>query len=188
MDPFVPIIGVGWVVLWLYWLVSAFRAKKGTSGNFKQFVAVRAGILVLVVVVALLRRRAPHFSLVTLNVASEQVRVVGLILFLLGLALALSARYVLGRNWGMPMTQKEEPELVASGPYRYVRHPIYSGILLMALGSAIDVNNYWMIVFVVAAVYFVHSALTEERLMAQQFPEAYPPYKSKTKMLIPFIL
>jgi protein-S-isoprenylcysteine O-methyltransferase Ste14 len=113
---------------------------------------------------------------------------VGFIGFLLGLGLAVWARVYLGRNWGMPMTQKQDPELVTTGPYRYIRHPIYSGMLLMTLGSALDVNAYWLLGFVVAAVFFIYSALAEERNMTKQFPKTYPTYKSQTKMLVPFIL
>ena len=63
--------------------------------------------------------------------------VIGLVFFVLGLGLAVWARLHIGRNWGTPMTQKNEPELVTSGPYRFVRHPIYSGLLLggVATGS-----------------------------------------------------
>ena len=57
----------------------------------------------------------------------------------------------------------------------------------MALGSAIDINVQWFVVFIVGCVYFVYSAFAEEKLMTQQFPKVYPAYKAKTKMLVPFI-
>jgi protein-S-isoprenylcysteine O-methyltransferase Ste14 len=74
-------------------------------------------------------------------------------LFVAGLGLAVWARIYLGRNWGMPMTQKDEPELVISGPYHLVRHPIYSGILLAMLGTSLTTNIYWLIAFAVMGVY-----------------------------------
>lgn len=86
------------------------------------------------------------------------------------------------------MTKKQDPELVTTGPYQYIRHPIYTGILLGTLGSAIDVSTYWLIVFIIFAFYFIYSAVVEEKLMMKQFPQVYPAYKKKTKMLIPFIL
>ena len=113
---------------------------------------------------------------------------VGLAMFVSGLALAVWARVYLGRNWGMPMTQKDEPELVTSGPYRFVRHPIYSGILLAALGTAVALTLYWLIVFAGIAVYFIYSARVEEGIMTSLFPRAYPGYRARTKMLIPFVL
>lgn len=87
----------------------------------------------------------------------------------------------------MPMSQKQDPELVMSGPYRYIRHPIYSGILLAFLGSALASSLFWLTIFAIAGIYFVYSAFVEEKLMMKQFPKAYPSYKSKTKMLVPFV-
>ena len=86
------------------------------------------------------------------------------------------------------MTQKDEPELVTSGPYRFVRHPIYSGLLLAILGTALATNLYWLIGVGVMGIYFVYSARVEERLMTRSFPVVYPSYRARTKMLIPFLL
>lgn len=66
------------------------------------------------------------FRGVTLAVHSPVLGAIGADLFVAGIAVAIWAHIHLGRNWGMPMTQKTEPELVTSGPYRVVRHPIYS--------------------------------------------------------------
>jgi protein-S-isoprenylcysteine O-methyltransferase Ste14 len=110
------------------------------------------------------------------------------IVFAAGLGLAVWARVYLGRNWGMPMTEKEEPELVTSGPYRFVRHPIYSGILLGFAGSALATNGYWVIPFVACLFFFIYSARVEEGIMSSTFPTAYPSYCARTKMLIPFVL
>jgi len=79
-------------------------------------------------------------------------------------------------------------ELVTSGPYRYVRHPIYSGILLGFVGTGLATNLYWFIGFVVIGAYFIYSATVEERLMKTSFPKAYPEYRARTRMLIPFLL
>ena len=111
----------------------------------------------------------------------------GLFLFALGLAFAIWARLHIGRNWGTPMSQKDEPELVTSGPYRLVRHPIYSGILLAGVGTAVALNWVWLVAMVLAGVYFVYSATVEERYLTKQFPDTYPAYRRSTKMLVPFI-
>src|SRR6202011_5591919 len=107
---------------------------------------------------------------------------VGLIVVVLGLGLAIWARRYLGRNWGMPMTQKLDPELVTTGPYRQVRHPIYTGIILAMVGTAIAVSVYALIPVLVLGAYFAYSARTEERYLAEQFPDSYPPYQRSTKM------
>jgi protein-S-isoprenylcysteine O-methyltransferase Ste14 len=113
---------------------------------------------------------------------------VGLVCFVCGLAFAVWARLHIGRNWGTPMTQKNEPELVTSGPYRLVRHPIYSGILVAGVGTAVALGWMWLAVVGLAGIYFVYSATVEERYLTEQFPDTYPSYKRSTKMLVPFVL
>jgi protein-S-isoprenylcysteine O-methyltransferase Ste14 len=168
-----------WVAFWIYWLIAALGAKQSVrSSRFR-----RPGVLVLVAFV-LLRL----FNTGTLAVGSPVVQIVGLILLAFGLGLAVWARIYLGRNWGMPMTERAEPELVTSGPYRFVRHPIYSGLLLAVLGTALATSLYWLIALAILGGYFTYSATVEERLMTTSFPREYPSYRAHTKMLIPFVL
>jgi protein-S-isoprenylcysteine O-methyltransferase Ste14 len=83
----------------------------------------------------------------------------GLALFSAGLGFAICA--YLGRNWGTPMTQKEEPELVTSGPYHLVRHTIYSGILVAGVGTAVALSWLWLTAVGLAGVCFAYSATVE---------------------------
>lgn len=187
MSLFGKIVIVCWVVFWVYWLISAFGSKKGTNPNIKQFLGIR---LVLLAVAALLTtslHKQPYSLQNRVTSKNEAVLALGFVIFLAGLSLAIWARRYLGKNWGMPMTKKDDPELVTTGPYRYIRHPIYSGILLMIFGSAVDISAYWLLALVIATLFFTYSAVAEEKLMMKQFPKVYPAYKSKTKMLIPFI-
>jgi protein-S-isoprenylcysteine O-methyltransferase Ste14 len=176
-------IFVIWGAFWIYWLVSATNAKESTSrGGWR----LRGVSLVIIVVASLVIRRAPGSS--SLAIHSGVLEAVGTIVFVSGLAFAVWARIHLGRNWGVPMTQRAEPELVTSGPYRYLRHPIYTGILMGLLGTALAINLYYLIALAVLTGYFVFSANVEERNMTVAFPEQYPEYKAHTKMLIPFAL
>ena len=177
------IIGVGWIVFWAYWLVMAATAKAGRS-RWTQFAGVRvAGILVTLVLI-----RLRVFKIHGAATGNPWLLGIGLAIFILGLALAVWARVYLGRNWGMPMSQKADPELVTTGPYGKIRHPIYSGIILGMVGSAIAVSAYWLIAVAILGVYFLVSAVVEERTMARLFPAAYPPYRRATKILIPYVL
>jgi len=185
------IIAIGWIIFWLYWIASARGSKKGTHShaNLKQFIRIRIVTFPIAVALVILFKNLPdslknHYQNAINN---HLVLTAGLLMFLIGFMLAISARRCLGKNWGMPMTEKQNPELVTSGPYAYIRHPIYTSILLMVLGSFFIVNIYWLIVFIIASVFFIYSALAEEKLMTQQFPKVYPSYKAKTKMLIPFV-
>jgi protein-S-isoprenylcysteine O-methyltransferase Ste14 len=72
----------------------------------------------------------------------------GLAIFVLGLALAIWARVYIGSNWGMPMSRRAEHELVTTGPYGRIRHPIYSGIILGTAGTAIAVSPYLLVPYV----------------------------------------
>jgi protein-S-isoprenylcysteine O-methyltransferase Ste14 len=177
------IIGVGWLVFWAYWLLMATTAKAGRS-RWSRFAGVRVGIVLLVLLLIRLQVFKGHEA----ATGNPWLLGIGLAIFVLGLALAVWARVYLGRNWGMPMSQKADPELVTTGPYAKVRHPIYSGIILGMVGTAIAVSPYWLIAVVIVGAYFLYSAVTEERTMARLFPAAYPPYKHVTKMLIPYVL
>ena len=178
------IIGVGWIVFWAYWLVMATTTKKADHSRWTRFAAVRVGIIVLILFLIRLRVFKGHGA----ATSNPWLLGIGLAIFVFGLALAVWARVYLGRNWGMPMSQRADPELVTTGPYRRIRHPIYSGIILGMVGTAIAVSLYGLIAVAIVGAYFLFSAVIEERTMAKLFPAAYPPYKHATKMLIPYIL
>jgi len=119
--------------------------------------------------------------------ANPVVRISGVILCAAGIAFAIWARVHLGRNWGVPMSLREGHELITSGPYRFVRHPIYTGILLAALGSGLTAGTWWFVAFTLFFAYFSYSAKIEEREMLRQFPDQYPEYKRRTRgMIVPF--
>ncbi|HEY6277132.1 MAG TPA: isoprenylcysteine carboxylmethyltransferase family protein [Streptosporangiaceae bacterium] len=175
------IIPIGWLGFWVYWLAASFGVKAGRT-RWARFAALRVGIIVIILL--LLRGRSLKSTTVT---ADPWLQGIGLAIFLLGLGLAVWARLYLGRNWGMPMTQKADPELITTGPYGSIRHPIYSGIILAMIGTAIAVSLYWLVAAVLLGVYFIYSAFMEERFMAGRFPDSYPQYKRSTKMLVPYL-
>jgi len=176
------VILVCWVAFWVYWLAASTGVKAGQT-RWTRFAGIRVGVIL--VILLLLRVRAFKGHVVTNNLWLQGI---GLAVFLMGLALAIWARAHLGRNWGTPMSQKVDPELVTAGPYGSIRHPIYSGIILAMIGTTIAVSLYWLVAVVVTGAYFLYSAIVEERSMARLFPNSYPQYKRSTKMLIPFIL
>ena len=190
MTIFQLIIPALWLVFAVYWGISALSAKRslGVAPWWRQ--ALLRGGLVVVIVAAI------HFTgaggwLRTVYIYQAHNTLLGAIgaaLVLSGVGLAIYARLYLGRNWGMPMSRKEEPELVTGGPYAFIRHPIYTGIVLAALGSAIGESVVWVVMLLVFAPYFVYSARREEELMREQFPAQYPQYMRRTKMIVPFVL
>ena len=181
MHPVELVITVGWIVFWAYWLAASASVKEVQAGSTR----IRGGAAAIVVVLFVLVRLSTTQWHAGIN--SPWLKGIGLAVFVLGLALAVWARIYLGRNWGTPMSRKVDPELVTTGPYRKVRHPIYSGIILAMIGTMIAVSLYWLVAVVLLGAYFVYSAIAEERFMADRFPDSYPEYKRSTKMLIPFI-
>ena len=175
------VFAIGWAAFWLYWLVAAFSMKRGRVPWARE---LRIRALIAALVIVLLRFGA--FRGRGLN-ADPWRAGLGLVLFALGLGFAIWARVHIGHNWGTPMSRKNEPELVTSGPYHLVRHPIYSGVLLAGVGTATALGRGWLIAVALAGVYFVYSAAVEERNMAKQFPETYPVYRRSTKMFVPFV-
>jgi protein-S-isoprenylcysteine O-methyltransferase Ste14 len=175
------VILVSWAAFWIYWLAASVRVKAGQSRS-ARFITIRVGVLLVVLFLlrgAALKRHVPT--------SDPWLQGIGLAVFYAGLALAIWARLYLGRNWGTPMSQKVDPELVTSGPYSSIRHPIYSGLILAMIGTTIAVSLYWLVAVVLLGAYFIYSAFMEERLMTSLFPDSYPQYKRSTKMLVPFI-
>lgn len=176
------VFAAGWGAFCVYWLAAAFSTKRGRVPWGRE-VRIRALIVVLAFALARVGAFRGH------GVHSDPLRAaIGLALFAVGLLFATWARVHLGRNWGTPMTRKDDPELVTGGPYRLVRHPIYSGLLVAGLGTALALSWLWLAAVGLAAVYFLYSATVEERFLSDRFPDTYPAYKRSTKMLVPFVL
>jgi protein-S-isoprenylcysteine O-methyltransferase Ste14 len=172
---------VSWAAFWSYWLVAALSMKSGRVAWSRELpirIAIFAAVVVLIRL-GVLRGNRVH--------PTPWRAGFGLALLAAGLAFAVWARVHLGRNWGTPMSRKNEPELVTSGPYRLVRHPIYAGILTAGIGTAVALNWTWLIIVALAGGYFGYGAVVEERNLIEEFPDSYPGYKRSTKMIVPFV-
>ena len=113
---------------------------------------------------------------------------VSVVLLIAGQLFAVWARDILGRNWSGTVTVKEDHELIQTGPYRLVRHPIYTGLLLALTGSALA-QDRWSSVLAVVLVFvsFWIKLLREEAWMRETFGEKYDAYCARTKRLVPFV-
>ncbi len=177
------ILTVCWIAFWVFWLVAAGGAKASRGRSvWRRFAGARVALIIVIVYLARDLGFRSHPATI-----GPVLTGIGLALFAVGLALAIWARLYIGQNWGMPMTRREEPDLVTTGPYHRVRHPIYSGIILALVGTALATTLYGLIAAVVLAGYFIFSATREEAFLAQEFPDAYPAYKHSTKMLVTFV-
>jgi protein-S-isoprenylcysteine O-methyltransferase len=102
-----------------------------------------------------------------------------------GIAIAVWARVHLGTNWSTLPAVTDR--LITSGPYRYVRHPIYTGVLLALLGSALVSEIWWCVGFAAACILFAYRIRAEERLLEDTFPNQYAGYKARSWALVPFV-
>ena len=179
-----------WAIFLIYWIISSFSVKRTVERQGWGW--QRVLILAAVIAAFILFSRGASLSLDMAMILWPQTLTVGIvadIITFIGLIIMLWARTALGRNWSANVVFKEKHELIVRGPYRYVRHPIYSGLLLMVLGAAIIQGRVaGFVVFIACFIGFLFKALQEERLLTKHFPEAYPDYKARVKALIPFVL
>jgi protein-S-isoprenylcysteine O-methyltransferase Ste14 len=185
MDMLSQAVGACWLLFIVIWAIASFQAKTSVRRGLNSAGVIwRVGVLVVAVVLSKgvrdgwIPRPAPF---------PYGVRLAGVALTVFGIGFAIWARSALGANWGMPMTLREKPELVTRGPYAFVRHPIYTGILFAMLGTTLTVGTWWGFVMLTAFAYFLISAYQEEKDMRRQFPDDYPAYMARTKRLIPFL-
>jgi protein-S-isoprenylcysteine O-methyltransferase Ste14 len=184
-------IDVAWWVLLLWWLISAWGNKSAARGE-PWFTRLLLYWLPLAMAFGLLgpgewfghtwlrEGIVPH---------TVPVFAASLLIVVVGVALACWSRYLLGRNWSSVVQIKQGHELIEAGPYRYIRHPIYTGILLAFIGSALKVGDVRGI-FAVLIVFisFWRKLRMEERMLGETFGETYAEYKARTKALIPGVL
>ena len=182
-DAFATVIALCWLVFLVVWAVSALFVKRTIE---RSLGGVRLLTLaVLIAVIAGATRGFPGLRQ-TLWSRTPGVGVLAALLTMMGLAIALWARAALGTNWSGTIAFKEGHELIQRGPYAYVRHPIYSGLLLMGLGTAIaSARLSSLLLLVLTLVMLAIKAHYEERLMIRHFPTTYPQYRARVKALIP---
>ena len=180
-----------WVIFVLFWLVTAFFSKRSIE---RQSLTSRLAYTIPVLIAYFLILEGinnKQFMFLDFSILPNTfyIMILGLAITVLGLILTLSARISLGTNWSGAVTFKENHKLIEKGPYAFVRHPIYSGILLMGLGTIIFVGNFIGVIGLVLLFISLFIKLKqEEKLMIEHFKKEYIDYKKRTKALIPYLL
>lgn len=183
------IAAIIWIVFLLYWIISARKLKAIKRREpFHERVLYMLPMMLSYVLLfndqltftALGRRFVP---------LDPRIGVSGVVVTALGVAFAIWARLHLGENWSATVTVKTGHELIESGPYRAVRHPIYTGMLVATAGSALALGQArGLLALVVISVGFYFKARKEERYMFSEFGEKYQAYSRRTGMLLPRFL
>jgi protein-S-isoprenylcysteine O-methyltransferase Ste14 len=181
------VIIASWLVLITVWVLGAFTAKPDVGSSPRIVYWLWQISLLGLLIFAILQN--PHDDALFLERGffnlGPAVSWVGALLTVIGVAFAIWARFRLGRNWGS--NTKKDPVLVTSGPYAYVRHPIYTGAMLALFGSALTGSIVAIAMFMGSVIFSLLRIHKEERVMLCLFPGQYPRYQARTKKIIPFV-
>ncbi|HLY43919.1 MAG TPA: isoprenylcysteine carboxylmethyltransferase family protein [Terracidiphilus sp.] len=179
-------ISSAWAVLGLIWFVGLAFTKRTVRS---QPVGARLFHLLMVLLgFALLGSRWFDSGWLSQRIlpVTDELKIAGVLLTMSGCAFAIWARLTLGSNWSGRATVKADHELITRGPYALARHPIYTGILLGALGTSLATCEWRCVLgMVLLALAFMVKMSQEERLMMQTFPMDYPAYRQRVKALVP---
>jgi len=179
------LVGTSWAIWALVWLVTGVHTvfmgpQTRTRGRFVS--AALAGA----VVVAVAARVIPHRRWHALVVSQPWLRITGMVVLVASLLFTLWARRVLGLMWSSAPQVKAGHELRTDGPYAITRHPIYTGMLGMFLGTSLAEGlGPYAVLFPAGILVFLIKIRSEERLMASAFPEQYPRYRRQVPQLVP---
>jgi protein-S-isoprenylcysteine O-methyltransferase Ste14 len=181
------LINALWILAGVYWALTALRAKRVVRKE--QYASRVLHIAVMCIAFDLLFGSAPSGLLGARYLPNDAwIAWTGFALAAAGLAFAVWARTMLGANWSGTVAIKSGHELVRTGPYAWVRHPIYSGLLLAILGTALALGEIrGPLAFLVALLGWGIKSILEERFLIDQFDADYVRYSSEVKRLIPFV-
>jgi len=177
-----------WAAFYLYWLIASQSVKQTEQTESSGSRWLHLGLQLVAYALVLLPEPASPLTWRILPDIPATVWI-GLAVLVIGLGFAVWARLSLGRNWSGRVTIKADHQLIRSGPYAIVRHPIYTGVLTGMLGTAIVVGEVRGLVAVAILLIAYWRKLTiEERMLSRQFADDYPAYQREVKALVPFVL
>ena len=177
---------IPWYVFGAYWVVSSLRVKptKAREKSFDRFLTVAVVVVAFNLLFGDLMRVGP----LRLRLVPDEPWIdrTGIALTWLGVAIAAWARYCIGMYWSARVTLKEGHQLIRSGPYAFVRHPIYTGMLAASIGTTLVIGE-WRGIVAVVLLLAAHSrkAMREEALLTKEFGEEYTSYRKRTGFLFP---
>jgi protein-S-isoprenylcysteine O-methyltransferase Ste14 len=178
-----------WDVLGLVYLLGMVRTKRTMQRQSTSSRSLQLSLTILGWLLLLWHRWRHVPAGWHILPQSRALLLLGATLTVAGCLLAIWARMVLGGNWSMAVTLKQGHTLMTRGPYAWTRHPIYTGLLTAALGTAIFQNEpRCLLGFFILLYAFWKKLHTEEEFMLQQFGAQYVDYQQRVKALIPGLL
>jgi protein-S-isoprenylcysteine O-methyltransferase Ste14 len=188
MNPYhwLHLASFAWLVFLAYWFVSALKLKSVKHREPRGERLIQLAFMVAAYFLMFNDQLSRGWLAARFVPASPTVGKIGVALTVAGIAFAIWARWHLGENWSATVTLKEGHELISSGPYRYIRHPIYTGMLLAFVGTALALGEYRALVSIgIVLVAFYAKAKKEERFLTQEFGEKFREHSRRTGMFLP---
>jgi protein-S-isoprenylcysteine O-methyltransferase Ste14 len=181
-----------WAAFGVYWMGAGLlkrapsHGKSSQSGEFRLYRPLRLIILAVTFSLLFWGQTAVGFLGRRFAPVSSPLAITGFAAALLGLGIAVWARVHLGRFWSDKVVLQADHQLVRSGPYAYMRHPIYSGVLLGVAGTAVVLDEIrGMVAFCLLLANYVIKARREEKILAQQFGEEFSFHRRQAGFLLP---
>ena len=188
MDPYhwLHLASFAWLVFLAYWSVSALKLKSIKRREPRGERLIQLVFMVAAYFLMFNDQFSRGWLTTRFLPASPSIGKFAVTVTVVGIALAIWARWHLGENWSATVTLKEGHELISSGPYRYMRHPIYSGMLLAFVGTALALGEYRALISVgIVVVAFYTKAKKEELFLTQEFGEKFREHSRRTGMFLP---
>ena len=198
------IVTACWIIFLLYWFISwrSVKPTKEVIWDADRFRWITIGVIIIIL---LFNRfwlspafylpgchtdwRSCHYDIFSSPQSASLIfQVISVVFAVTGLIIAIIARKTLAGNWSSNIDLKKGHELITTGIYGYVRHPIYTGAFLMGIGTVVLLQTPGIfLIFLALFCFFVFKLKLEEKFLTKHFPKEYPAYKKRVKALIPFI-
>lgn len=177
---------IPWYLFVIVWIVAGLWVKTTKAAEPLSSRLAYGSLMAVGFYLLFSRRPAVGLLGVRFIINAHWISAAAIALTFAGVGLSIWARLILGENWSAKVTRKVDHELIRSGPYAFVRHPIYSGLLLAAVGTAIFIGEWRGIVAIpLILLSEIVKARREEQFMLAEFGEAYARYRNQTGFLLP---
>jgi protein-S-isoprenylcysteine O-methyltransferase Ste14 len=178
-------IAVCWIAFVVVWGITAnYNESRAPAERQRSWYGT--GVIPVVIISVAVRLAVPRGDWQSVTFYAPWARFLGLAILVAATVLTVWARFALGLMWSAVPAVKEGHQLRTSGPYAITRHPIYTGLLGMVLGTMLVAGGGpWIVPFPVALILVEFKIRIEERLLTAEFPEEYPSYRTRVPQLVP---
>lgn len=184
-------VGCLWGTFWVCWIIAGIRIRWSVKSENAGQKGIPRFLHLFFVVLAFWLSLSNYNNLILwkiIIIQGQHIKVIGLLLLTLFLAFSIWARIILGRNWSGAIQKVQGQRLVTKGPYKYIRNPIYTGIIGGFIGTFITIGTLASFIGMLLSVaIYILKIIKEENFLVDTFGNEYVEYKKRTWALIPLI-